>query len=90
MWYGVWGIGYEVWGYWVWGIWYGGMGMWYEVWGYGVLGMGYGVLDMGYGVQWNVSYPNLSGLNPVRNIEYSRSLKLGKAQVYHSIILYHN
>jgi len=27
-------------------------------------------------VQWNVSYPNMSGLNPVHNYEYSVSLKL--------------
>jgi len=27
-------------------------------------------------IQWNVSYPNMSGLNPVRNYEYSVSLKL--------------
>ena len=26
-------------------------------------------------------YLNLSGLNPVRNTEYSRSLKFGKAQI---------
>ena len=35
-----------------------------------------------YAIQWNVSYPNMSGLNPIRNSEYSVSLKLGKAKMY--------
>ena len=34
-------------------------------------------------VQWNVSYLNMLGPNPVRNSEYSVTLKLGKAHVYH-------
>ena len=38
------------------------------------------------GVQWNVSYPNILGLNPVCSSEYSVSLKLGKAHVYHAHI----
>ena len=35
-------------------------------------------------IQWNVSYPNMSGLNPVCNYEYSVCLKVGKA---HACIL---
>ena len=35
-------------------------------------------------VQWNVSYPNMSGLNPVCISEYSISLKLGKARYSYS------
>ena len=34
-----------------------------------------------FDIQWNVSYPNVSGPNPVHNSEYSITLKFGKVYV---------